>query len=165
MQSEDVFWAVAQVYSNQEQRAIVNLRRQEFKCFFPFFFETTEKKQTSTVPLFPGYVFVEINPEQPWGLINNTYGVIRLLTTKRNKEVIVDRVPSLSLQPFLRLLIANPFKEVRIPLNSVVRIRRGAFADNVAVVKLSKEEKRVLLFQFLGREVEFEFQDQDVEVV
>jgi transcription antitermination factor NusG len=165
MQSEDVFWAVAQVYSNQEQRAIVNLRRQEFKCFFPFFFETTEKKQTSTVPLFHGYVFVEINPKQPWGLINNTYGVIRLLTTKRNKEVVVDRVPSSFLQPYLRILVNNPSKEVCIPVDSIVKLRRGPLAENIAIVKMSKEERRVLLFQILGREVELEFQDQDVEVV
>lgn len=161
----DTFWAVAQVYSNQEQRAIINLQRQHFRCFYPFFFGTTEKKEVKSVPLFPGYIFVEIDETQPWGHINNTYGIVRLLTTKRKGEVVVDRIPFKFIQPLLRKLVTNPFKEVHIPVGTAVRIQRGSLAEHQAIVTMSKEGRLRLLFQILGREVEVEIEESAVEVV
>jgi transcriptional antiterminator RfaH len=159
------FWAVAQVHVCRERLAIENLSRQHFDAFFPFFLERVDNK-IKQVPLFSGYIFVKIDPEQPWGSINNTLGVNRLLTARHGDKIIVQRIPEEFITPLLRCLVANPFVNAEIGPGTLVRVRKeGAWTNHQALVKMSKDGRLKLLFDIMGREVELEFSELDVSVV
>lgn len=75
-------WFVAQLRPNQLIRARSNLERQGYHCFMPQLPQTARKRgklMQNFVPIFPGYIFVSIGPEQQWYPVNNTYGVSRLV--------------------------------------------------------------------------------------
>jgi transcriptional antiterminator RfaH len=163
---ESTFWAAAQVYGNQENRAIINLQRQNFKAFYPFFFDRVGKsKELKSIPLFPGYIFVEIDETKPWGMICSTYGIVRLLMTRGVGKIIVQRLPEDFIQPLLRRLVGNPANEYHIQVGTKVRIKRGPLVENEAIVTMSKDGRLKLLFEILGRETEVEFLEEDVAVV
>jgi hypothetical protein len=70
------YWGVARTHPTQEPRAIVNLQRQNFECFFPFYTEARGKyRKLKIVPIFPSYVFIKLNDEISWAPVNNTYGI------------------------------------------------------------------------------------------
>ena len=74
---------MAQLKPNCANVADKNLKRQGFRTFFPLV-ETTRKVQgrfvTSKRPVFPGYLFVSLDPERGlWRAINSTAGVTRLV--------------------------------------------------------------------------------------
>lgn len=76
-------WYLVQCKPNAERVAIKNIRDQNFTAFLPLQKVTRRKAnsfQTPLRPLFPGYVFVEIDPVNGhWQKINSTRGVIRLV--------------------------------------------------------------------------------------
>tara|TARA_B100000963_G_C22639517_1_gene679597 strand:- start:7133 stop:7612 length:480 start_codon:yes stop_codon:yes gene_type:complete len=75
-------WIVVQTKSNSEQRAVLNLKNQGFKVFFPrvcktkVFFRTAKRVLK---PLFPGYIFVQLIEDQKFLKINNTFGVKNII--------------------------------------------------------------------------------------
>jgi len=76
-------WVVVKTKKNNEKKADVNLSNQGFKTFLPkyrFHKKTLNKSKLILRPLFPGYIFVYVNKNQPWNKINNTYGVSYILT-------------------------------------------------------------------------------------
>lgn len=77
-------WYVAQTRARQEQLAKINLEAQKFDVFLPQIFKTVRharQLRTKKVAVFPGYLFIHINPDQQrWRSINGTLGVSRLLT-------------------------------------------------------------------------------------
>lgn len=160
------FWAVAQVYGNLERKATENLRRQKFNAFYPYYLDKSGK-QIKTIPLFRGYVFVEINPRQAWGCINCTSGVLRLLTAGRGEDVAVQKLPDNFITPLRKVLIHNPFEQHGIDVGMTVRIVNGPFAgeNHVALVEMREQDRLKLLFSILGREVEIEVFERDVVVV
>lgn len=77
-------WYVAQTRARQEPLAKMNLEAQKFEVFLPQFLKTTRharQMRTTKVALFPGYLFVRLDPQQHrWRCVNGTIGVSRLLT-------------------------------------------------------------------------------------
>lgn len=73
-------WIVVQVKSQHEEVAIRNLEESGFKCFGP---KLTLRKgdKSETVPMFRGYIFVEIEPEDMpfWRTIASHRGVLKIL--------------------------------------------------------------------------------------
>ena len=161
------FWACAQTQPAQEQRALLNLRRQGFEAFYPFYLSTTKKlKQTVVRPVFASYVFVHLFEDHPWSSISNTYGVSRLLTrvVKNSDFRLPQRVPQDFVDGLTRYLrstasIVGP----EFTVNTRVRILRGALQSHEAIVRWSTEERAGLLFQILNREVEIEFSVEEIE--
>ena len=75
-------WIVVNTKPLCEEKACVNLIRQNFKVFAPKICKTISRfnrLKKILRPLFPGYIFVEISPKQNWTKINNTYGVKKIL--------------------------------------------------------------------------------------
>jgi transcriptional antiterminator RfaH len=72
-------WYAVNTLPNSEQRARVNLERQGWHCFCPWVSKTTKsgrRMTTSLRALFPGYIFVTMNPAQSrWRSVDGTYGV------------------------------------------------------------------------------------------
>jgi transcription elongation factor/antiterminator RfaH len=84
MESSDFRWYVAQTRARNEQLAKVNLEAQKFDVFLPQILKTVRharQLRTKKVAVFPGYLFINLNPDQQrWRSVNGTIGVSRLLT-------------------------------------------------------------------------------------
>lgn len=76
-------WYVVNTLPHQEARAEVNLRQQGYRPWLPSMKRVrrhARRVDTVAAPLFPGYLFVELDVEsEAWGPINGTFGVRRLL--------------------------------------------------------------------------------------
>jgi len=77
-------WYVVNTRPRQEARAELNLRRQGFRAWLPRLLQSRAQAQrivTLSAPVFPNYLFVELDPtSEAWSRINNSFGVRRLLT-------------------------------------------------------------------------------------
>jgi len=150
-------WFVVQVKPNGFRRASVNLERQGFKTFVPFF------PNQPTKPLFSGYIFVQFDPLQArWTKINSTYGVSRLLT---DPSCNPERMPS----QWMSGLIARCFEDgvLRPPddlqVGDLVRVNAGPFADHVLRIDaLDKNGRIKALFEILGRKSQISLAPEDV---
>ena len=83
-------WIVVKTKKNNEDKAAKNLFNQGFKTFFPkcrFHKKIFNRSKLLLRPLFPGYVFVYINNNQPWNKINNS---IRFLPSRRLSEMATE---------------------------------------------------------------------------
>ena len=73
-------WYVVNTQSHQEARADENLRRQGFYSWLPRFRRPRKHARRTdyvSAPLFPGYLFVRLDPEaERWRSINGTFGVV-----------------------------------------------------------------------------------------
>lgn len=80
---KNLAWYLAQCKPNAERVALKNLENQNFNAFMPLQKVTKRKAQTfksPSRPLFPGYIFVEIDfAKGDWQKINSTRGVARLV--------------------------------------------------------------------------------------
>lgn len=147
-----------------------NLLRQDFDAFSPRYVLPTDRHLERPTPqlLFPGYVFVLIDPSRWWGPINNTRGVLRLLVAGGYPMSVTDEEMArvLALRPPLRRGDAPPSRD--IPTDAVVRVRdRGSpFFEVVGTVSGMTRKQRVrVVMSLLSRDVEVVFDLQDVDVL
>ncbi len=72
-------WYAAHTIANREVTALVNLERQGFDSFLPLYRRTIRHARrlvSRRAPLFPGYVFVRLDPDRDrWRSVNGTIGV------------------------------------------------------------------------------------------
>lgn len=149
-------WYVVHTQPHGEARAIANLERQGFRTFCPRLRNTVRharKIMHTLTPLFPNYLFVELDiTRDPWGSVNGTYGVIRLvahgdapqpvprgiverLQARTSEDGAMDWTPSFM-------------------VGQSVRIADGPFADFVGTLEQMNSAGRVrVLLDMLGRSV------------
>lgn len=89
-------WYALQHKPAQGDRAVLHLQNQDISCFYPKI--TVEKirggKRTQKLePLFPGYIFINIEPTDPrWAKLRSTRGVLRVVSFAHNPAAIRDDV-------------------------------------------------------------------------
>lgn len=161
----DSRWIAVQVKRNAYRLAETGLERQSFGVFSPKSIRMARRYGRIVEErrlLFPGYLFVAINPERPaWRSILNTQGVSRIVygTGGQPARVPADLIDGLQSRCDSTGLLLPP-REVQ-PGDRLV-VSRGAFSNLVAVVERIDEERRVwVLLQILGgvREVEMSLDD------
>ncbi len=150
-------WCVVQTKPREEARAEFNLKRQGFDAWLPFMERSrrhARKIDTARVPVFPGYLFVEMDMERTnWAPINSTFGVARLLVEGARPSVLPNGFitglrASLSKDGLVALTLDN------IETGAAVRLVSGPFADLTAtVLELSSRERVKVLLDVLGRQV------------
>ena len=89
-------WYLAQCKPNATHIAVRNLENQGFVSFLPLQ-EGTKRKgkgfQHQIFPLFPGYLFVQLDAaEGPWRKINSTRGIARLVRLGDKPSVVPDAI-------------------------------------------------------------------------
>ena len=150
-------WYVVNTLPHQEARADQNLRRQNYTTLLPVTRRTrrhARRMDTVLSPLFPGYLFVELDLEnQSWSSINGTFGVKRLLCGgDRPTELQRDFVTALQETIGEDGVASVPAPELQP--GQQVRIATGPFADCIAaVLHLSPGERVKLLLNVLGGNV------------
>ena len=166
-------WACAMTYVMQENKAVENLERQGFTAFCPVHQVPNPRKLTELKRevLFPGYVFVMLLPTQPWGSINSTHGVIRLMTDQMRRNVRWRDKDADPHPLYVADDIVEPLFEVRsegLEPHATVRIRNrnNSFYDMVGKIdSMSGTERVCVLMSMFNRDMVVEFLASELEIV
>jgi transcriptional antiterminator RfaH len=147
-------WFVLQFKSNSHNQAVQNLNRQGFKTFLPLSNITSRRSSrfmSTTKPLFPGYMFITFDStETEWNKINNTFGVLRLVTFNSNlKSISTTFIDHLMKRCDLSSRLI-PIKKLK--KGDQVKILKGPFANFVATVEKYEDDQRIwVLMDLMGR--------------
>ncbi|MDA7963538.1 transcription termination/antitermination NusG family protein [Ruegeria sp.] len=151
-------WFAVQLRPNMRLIAERNLTRQGFTSFAPARLETFRRRgrlKTEARPLFPGYLFVQFDPQTArWQAINATRGVSRLITDGRLNPT---PMPADFMSGLLDRCDPNGLLQTPDHLNpgDHVRILSGPFAGLVSRIEhLDQQERLHLLLQIMGRQVQ-----------
>ena len=147
-------WYLAQVKPNCHQIAERNLSRQDFRTFQPMQKETKRRQgkfKNSYRPLFPGYLFVSLNPVKGgWRTINSTYGITRLVSFGGDPAPVPQDLISglMSRCDQDGKLLPPPTLEA----GDKVQIVGGPFAEFIATVDSIAPDTRIwVLLDLMGR--------------
>ena len=147
-------WYLVQLKPNGHRLAKANLERQGFKTFLPLQNVTTRSAHKFVdrhVPLFPGYMFVELDTVQnAWRKVNSTLGVARIVSLGGTPTP----VPSAIINEFISRCddegILRP--TLGLEVGQDVQVLRGPFANFVAKVEEISPDQRVwILIDLLGQ--------------
>lgn len=151
-------WYVVYTHAKNEKAALQNLCRQGFNAYLPLHRKQrrhARRVDWVTLPLFPRYLFVEMDIQKTrWRVINSTIGVIRLFTqgllpTPVPPGVVEDIQSHEDESGMVVLNTADSLKK-----GDVVRITSGAMFDHVGIFDCADDSQRVvILLNLLGREV------------
>lgn len=151
-------WFVVYTRAGQERLAEGNLLAQGFDAYMPRLAvrrKLSGKVCSATVPMFPRYLFVNIDMEtMPWRSINGTFGVSHLVSFGERPapvaDAVVEEVRSREDEDgIIRLAKASPFKA-----GEKVEIADGPLSDVKGLFTARSESERVIvLMSLLGRDV------------
>lgn len=143
-------WYVAEVKQHSERLAMLELGNQKFTCLNPVFIRQRVVRRISTafeVPLFPGYLFIQIAlSDQAWGVINGTRGVKRILCGDKGRP---SPLPVGVAAELLDRCGNGPLADIEAARETIragdqVLIEDGAFAGHVARCDWSDPQRDVL---------------------
>jgi transcriptional antiterminator RfaH len=153
-------WYVAHTQVHAEERARLNLEQQGFRTYLPRYRRErrhARRRDIVRAPLFPGYIFVQLDPESaPWRSINGTFGVNYLICYGERPaavpEGVVEEIAARENEEGLIELQPKRFRK-----GEALRIVSGALADCLGFFeKMADRERVVLLLELLGRKVRVE---------
>jgi transcriptional antiterminator RfaH len=159
-------WMIAQIKPGGTATARRNLDRQGFAVFMPGLAVTRRlrgKPVPAAEPLFHGYLFVLATDDSaPPARIASTLGISRLLLRS-------DRAPATLPPDFIAALLARTdaqgliIPETALAPGDRVRIRQGAFADQVTTIEsLGRDGRVAVLIGLLGQQVRVSLSPADL---
>lgn len=149
-------WLVASTKPNKENLAYFNLIKQGFKVFFPRIYKINfyfNKKNKILRPLFPGYIFVNIECNKNWTKIDSTFGIKRVLKFGEkpcflSKEILERIKKNCNSKDVFKRQI-NDLKR-----GDKIKINKGRMGFIDAIFKEFIDKKRsLILVDFLSRKV------------
>lgn len=151
-------WYVVHTHPQAEERAVHHLQFQGFSVYLPRF--RAERRHARKVeiverPLFPRYLFIDMDVEQTrWRSIRGTFGVRDLVSRgDRPAPVPMGVVEEIRRREGEDGLIKLPIPSFQT--GERVQVTDGALAEQIGVVLAMPDHQRViLLLGMLGREVQ-----------
>lgn len=152
-------WYAVHTKSRHEYKAHNGLLQKQLTSFLPeieVWSKRKDRKKRITVPLFPGYLFVQADLSNEIKLaILKTFGVVRILGKKENTEPLP--VPDVKIQAIQRLIThkAEIFTMQYPKEGEPATIIDGPFAGIEGIVVKSDPEKElfVVSIELLQRSV------------
>jgi len=150
-------WFVVRTHARAEDKAVRNLNQQGFETYLPRYrrrVRHARRKEAVLRPLFPGYLFVHLDPGRcRWRSINGTFGVRSILCNGDSPlpvpRGIVDEI-KMREDETGAVKLNNPV----FVRGQVVRLLEGPLAELSGLFEEMRDENRaVLLASFLGRQV------------
>lgn len=164
--NDNIIWILIYTKAKQEHLAESNLNKQGFKTFLPLISPSNKDKCTKApVPVFPRYLFAEINLDlENWTSINSTYGVNKIIMFSAKFPYIPLKIIKLIEE---KLDKSGIYKEnisfVDFKQGDSVSIKEGKFAGLDAIFLSKKSNDRVrLLLKFLNSSVVAEITKSDL---
>ncbi len=161
-------WAVVNTHANREHQALENLARQEFRAYCPVIRRRrTHARRVSDVlrPLFPGYLFVQVNPEADrWRPMLSTLGVRSVLRCGDRLSFIDDGfIKSLQARE-IEGVITRPSSPYEV--GQEVRLSGGAFDGMVAtIIAMDERDRLTVLMDLLNRPVKVKIDERQISPV
>ena len=151
-------WFVVRTHPNGEFKALGHIMRQGFDAYLPRYLKRRRHaRKTDTVqsPLFPGYLFVGMDPEQArWRALNSTVGVSELICNSGLPAPIPDDVIADIRQHEDEHGYVILGEHAGLQKGDKVRITEGAMSDQLGIFDAPSDQHRVfLLLDLLGRQV------------
>lgn len=152
-------WYLVHTKGRQEDTAITNLQRQNFRCYMPMLYvEKVRRGKPAVVaePMFPSYVFVQLDTSdnikgQSWSPIRSTLGV-RDLVKFGGHPAKVDADLITALHEREQLQQSNP--QALFAAGDKVVITDGPFAGIEAIYQTADAEQRsMILLSMLNKPV------------
>lgn len=150
-------WYLVHTKARQEDTAITNLQRQNFRCYMPMLYVEKVRRGKSVVvaePMFPSYVFVQLDTSgqgQSWSPIRSTLGV-RELVKFGGHPPKVDAELITALHEREQLQQSNP--QALFAAGDKVVITDGPFAGIEAIYQTTDAERRsMILLSMLNKPV------------
>ncbi|NBR40272.1 MAG: transcriptional activator RfaH [Alphaproteobacteria bacterium] len=151
---DDMNWYLVQCKPNAERIALAHLENQAFTAFMPMQ-ELTRRRaeifEKRTRPLFPGYIFVCLDPaDGQWRKINSTRGVARLVRFGSDPSP----VPTGIVESIRARCDAHGVLQEKDTFNigDQVHITLGPFSGFLAEITDVKPDQRVhLLLDIMGQ--------------
>jgi transcriptional antiterminator RfaH len=151
-----LYWTVASTQPNAENVAVENLKRQNFDCYQPVIRKTVRHARRARDvlrPLFPGYLFIALEPGvSPWRSILGTRGIRTLIRFGERLSFVdggfIDGLKAREIGG----VILRPAVPHRIGQD--VSIAGGPFEGMIArIIAVDERERLVLLMDLLNRPV------------
>jgi transcription elongation factor/antiterminator RfaH len=149
-------WYVVHTQVHAETRASVHLETQGYHVFCPRLRKTVRHARKSTdklAPLFPGYLFLEMDSSRGrWRSVNGTRGVVRLLTQGDVPQPVPgDIIEALRSRADVHGIMQSV---PGLGTGQRIRITEGPFEDLVGTLHGLEGADRVhVLLDLLGRSV------------
>lgn len=161
---------VAATQPSRERYARDRLEAQAFSVFLPECVEVIRHAHKVTkrrAPLFPGYLFVQVDVERArWRAINGTPGVVCLLSAgdypSPVPEGIVEEIAARCDLAGGAIKMPDPY-DVPFRRDEPVRVKTGPFAGFSGVFVAASRDRVRLLLDILGGSVVVQFPLQCVE--
>ena len=150
----DLSWFLVHCKPNAAHLARQNLRNQDFGVFLPLQKITRRKAkqfQTRLCPLFPGYLFVQLDPlAGHWRKINSTRGVARLVQMGADPCPVPDRVIEALLE---RCDADHVLRDPgALEVGNQARISEGPLSGFVAeIIEIEPDSRVHLLLDIMGQ--------------
>ena len=153
MNDQDPRWYLAQLKPNAGRIAQTHLARQGFETFLPLEEHTRRQRHrfvTATRPLFPGYIFVQLDTAVGgWQAVSSTTGIVRLVRFGTEPAPVPDGLVAAlraRCDQAGRILPAD-----MIDVGDRVRLASGPLTEFVATVERVAPDRRVwLLMDLMG---------------
>ena len=150
-------WFVVRTKPRAEEKAVWHLANQGFAAYLPRYRRRVRHARRNAIvlrPLFPGYLFVGLDPMRcRWRSINGTIGVREILSNGEAPlavaDRIIDEIKAREDDTGTVKLVPPSFAR-----GQVVRLLEGPLADLNGLFEEMRDESRVvLLVSLLGRKV------------
>jgi transcription antitermination factor NusG len=156
------FWTVVQTETRREFVAAEHLKRGGYEIYVPRIAEIRCNGVTRIYPLFPSYIFANIDLVN-WTAIRWTVAVVRVLMN-------ADQQPAKLPETVMNDLLERGDKTglIQIPVKSWIagetrlRIVRGSFRDFEAIYQSSARDRVNVLLALMGQQINVELPRQDV---
>ncbi|WNK00337.1 transcriptional activator RfaH [Thalassospiraceae bacterium LMO-JJ14] len=161
------YWCVANTQPNAEDKAVFHLMRQGFNVLLPKHLKRrshARKVDWVPRPLFPGYLFIEIDPAfSPWRAIRSTVGIFDVIRFgDRPAPVPAGVMDEIRARQDANGLIKTSEGQM-FKAGEPVRILRGALGEFEALFEATCDRNRVtVLLSILGRQVRAQVNKEDV---
>ena len=147
-------WFLAQCKPNAMHIAVRNLDNQGFTSFLPLR-EGTKRKgkgfQHQIRPLFPGYLFVQLDTDEgPWRKINSTRGIARLIRLGAEPSVVPDTIIA-GLMARCNEMVIIPDVET-LAVGDRAQLTQGPFSGFVATIADVEANARIYILLDIMRQ-------------
>lgn len=165
-------WTLIETHQASSAEAVKHLSQQSHEFYRPLY---RPARATGGVrapqSLFAGYMFVQVDrgDARTWGSVRNTRGVKRLHMSGQQPCVIVDVDIEYirGREDQMGYFVPEAEEPPVFQLNQRVRGIHGLFEDNTGIYQglgKSARDSRRVLFEIIGRQVEFEVSAFDLAV-
>jgi transcriptional antiterminator RfaH len=152
-------WYLIQTKPQQEDIAVQNLSNQEFNIFYP----KATIKSKKVVPLFPRYLFIELdNKKQNWTPVRSTRGVANFVRFGLSFAVvpnkIIDMIKIQQQQTIEKLVSIRSHHQ-----GDNIEIKTGVFKGQQAIFKnYNSQDRIIVLLKLIGQQQEIELSEKEV---